>query len=93
MRSHNYIFSANHSTNDGAERIDLAREMVRILNKEARTQGRPERYRIVLSFRKGRNNRHAWKYENKDMRGKRWRMEDMSHVDVYALRVDRETAH
>lgn len=83
-RSPNYVFTARHSTEEGARQIEAVRAAVRAVNSSLRTEGEPERFRVVVSGRKG-SDPYAWKYDNKHMRGKRRRLEDMEKVDVYVI--------
>lgn len=87
MRSENFVTNVNHSTNAGARVLADLRAKVSASNRAARLSGSPVRLRVVLSYRKGRENKHAWKYENKHSR--RWRSEDMSSVDVYVVQTKR----
>ena len=86
MRSVKFLFNARHSTEEGARKIEAARSVARSVNAQAREAGSPERVRVVVSPRKGRSNPNAWKYENRHMAGKRWRVEDAESVDVYLVR-------
>lgn len=87
-RSTKFLFSSKHSTESGARKIEAVRAVVKSANAQAREVGSPVRLSVQLSPRWGKKSEsaHAWKYENKDMAGRRWRLEDADHVDVYLVR-------
>ena len=87
MRSENFITNVKHSTNAGAKVLTDLRAKVAAANRAARQAGSPTRHRVVLSYRKGKENKNAWKYNNKHVR--RWLSEDMESVDVYVVEVKR----
>lgn len=90
-RSVKFLFSAKHSTEDGARKIEAVRSVVKSANAQSREVGSPVRLSVQLSPRWGKKSEspHSWKYDNKHAAGKRWRLEDADHVDVYLVRRER----
>jgi hypothetical protein len=84
QRSKRHVLTAKHSTELGARSIDAVRAAVRAVNDQLREEGNEDRFRVVLSARKG-SDPHAWKYENRFLKGKRRRFEDNEKVDVYVV--------
>ena len=76
-----YQFTIDPSTVTGRQRLAGLRSEVSIANAALKKIGLVERLRVSTSPRLGKNNKYAWKYDNRFR--PRLRAEDAKTFDVY----------